>query len=80
MIDKSIIIEDPNILGGVAVVSGTRVPVSLIFNLLARGYTPDLIVQEYPSVTKKKMVKLFSVLGKSFDDKKETDQAKVTIG
>lgn len=45
------IIVDPSILAGHPIVKGTRVPVSLILNLLSHGYTFDKIIEEYPELT-----------------------------
>lgn len=45
------IISDPNVLGGEPVIRGTRVPVSLILNLIAHDYTFARIVQAYPHIT-----------------------------
>jgi uncharacterized protein (DUF433 family) len=45
------IATDPEILGGRPVVKGTRIPVSLILNLIAHGYTFDRITQAYPNLT-----------------------------
>lgn len=42
---------DPNILVGKPVVTGTRIPVSLILNLLAHGYDSFRIKQAYPNLT-----------------------------
>ncbi|HUB41428.1 MAG TPA: DUF433 domain-containing protein [Streptosporangiaceae bacterium] len=42
---------DPRIMHGVAVISGTRVPVSVILDGLAAGMTPEEITAEYPTVT-----------------------------
>ncbi len=36
---------------GQAVIAGTRVPVSVIFDSLAAGMTADEIIAEYPVVT-----------------------------
>lgn len=44
------IIVDPEILAGHPVVEGTRIPVSLILNLLSHGYTFDRIKTEYPEL------------------------------
>lgn len=46
------ITKDPDILGGAAVVKGTRIPVSRIMHLSKEGYTPDMIQEyEYPDLS-----------------------------
>jgi uncharacterized protein (DUF433 family) len=45
------IVVDPRIMVGKPVVRGTRVPVSLILNLIAHGYSFQRIVEEYPVLT-----------------------------
>ena len=47
------IIVDPKILAGKPVVRGTRIPVYLILNLIAKGKTMGQIVEEYPELKKK---------------------------
>lgn len=37
---------NPNILGGTAVIAGTRIPISRILFLLKEGYTPEIISSE----------------------------------
>jgi uncharacterized protein (DUF433 family) len=41
------IVSDSEILGGEAVIKGTRIPVSLILGHLARGMNIDEILDEY---------------------------------
>ncbi len=41
---------NPKILGGKPVVKGTRIPVYLIVELIAQGYTPQKITEAYPQV------------------------------
>jgi len=45
------IVIDPKILAGKPVIRGTRIPVYLILNLLAKGKTAKAIVGEYPELT-----------------------------
>ena len=45
------IIVDPNILAGHPIIKGTRIPVSLVLNLLSHGYNFTKIIQEYPELT-----------------------------
>lgn len=42
---------DPEVLLGKPVITGTRVPVYLILNLLASGYTAERILEAYPGLT-----------------------------
>lgn len=42
---------DPDILVGKPVITGTRIPVSLVLNLLAHDYTFDRIIEAYPILT-----------------------------
>ena len=43
---------DPNILVGKPIIKGTRIPVTLILNLIAHGRTVDDILEDYPNLTK----------------------------
>lgn len=42
---------DPDILAGKPIIKGTRIPVSLVLNLLAHDYTFDRIIEAYPILT-----------------------------
>lgn len=48
---KSRIVRNPKILLGKPVVAGTRIPVTLILNLLAHGQTIPEIIDDYPDLT-----------------------------
>lgn len=46
-----LISSDPAVMGGQAVLTGSRVPVSVVLDCLAAGMTVDEILTEYPTVT-----------------------------
>ena len=48
---RSRIVADPNVLVGKPVIKGTRISVELVMDLLAAGYTPDQIRQQYDHVS-----------------------------
>lgn len=48
---KARIIRNPKILAGKPVIAGTRIPVTLILNLLAHGQTIEEIIDDYPDLT-----------------------------
>jgi uncharacterized protein (DUF433 family) len=39
---------NPKIMFGKPVIKGTRMPVELILEKLAYGYTPEMLIKEYP--------------------------------
>jgi uncharacterized protein (DUF433 family) len=61
------VVQDPKILGGVPIIKGTRIPASLVFDLLKRGYTIQLIQNEYPSLSRRKLNAFFALMSGSFD-------------
>lgn len=52
---KSLITQDPNILGGKPIVSGTRMSVEVILESLAGGMDIKDILKEYPFLTKRQI-------------------------
>ena len=42
---------DPGVLVGKPIIKGTRIAVELIIDLLARGYTQQQVLQQYPHIT-----------------------------
>jgi uncharacterized protein (DUF433 family) len=49
---KSRITVDPEILAGKPIIKGTRIPVELILDLLANGWTTEEILENYPQLKK----------------------------
>jgi uncharacterized protein (DUF433 family) len=52
----SLVRSDPEILSGIAVFAGTRVPVRILFEFLSAGDSLDKFLDAYPSVTRDKAV------------------------
>ena len=47
---------NPKVLAGKPIIKGTRIPVSLVLNLLVHGYTIERIAEAYPNLTKADIV------------------------
>lgn len=47
---KQYIISNPEILGGMPVIAGTRIPIGQVLHLLKKGFTIEAIHEEYPQV------------------------------
>lgn len=45
------IVRDPALMGGEAVLRGTRVPLRTVLATLAEGATPEQVVADFPSLT-----------------------------
>lgn len=48
---KKYIVSNPDVMGGMPVISGTRVPIARILFLLKDGYTIEAIHDEFPHVS-----------------------------
>ena len=53
-----IVCKDPDVMGGVPVFAGTRVPVRILVEHLAGGYSLDDFLDDYPSVSREQAVAL----------------------
>ena len=49
---SSIIVKDPEIMGGVPVFTGTRVPYDALLDYLKDGDTLDEFLDDFPTVTR----------------------------
>lgn len=55
---KDPLTTDPDIMGGEPVVKGTRIPASLLYELIYnRGYPLEVLEKEYPSLDMRKLLK-----------------------
>ena len=54
--DQSFVHSDPDILGGVAVFVGTRVPLKALFDYLAGGHPLAEFLDDFPSVSREQAV------------------------
>ena len=57
---KDFIVSDKNILLGKPIVSGTRISVELVLELLSSGWTEDMIFESYPQLTQEHLQAIFT--------------------
>ena len=50
--DTQVLNRDPDILGGVPVFTGTRVPLQNLIDYLASGHSLDAFLADFPSVSR----------------------------
>jgi len=53
---NSVIIRDPDVLGGTPVFRGTRVPFQALLDYLEGGQTLDEFLDDFPTVTREEAV------------------------
>ena len=68
MTSAEIITRDPEILGGVPVFTGTRVPVDSLLNHLEAGANLDEFLDDFPSVTREQAKALLELAKKALVD------------
>lgn len=56
MTERGIVHSDPDVLGGVPVFVGTRVPVKTLFDYLEAGDTLAEFLNDFPSVSREQAV------------------------
>ncbi len=54
----SVIVRDPEILGGTPVFAGTRVPIQTFLDCLEGGYTIAEFLEDFPTVTHDQAVRV----------------------
>ena len=58
---KEIIEYNPEILGGKPIIKGTRIPISLIFELIGLNYSIEDIINEYPTLPRNILIKVIEL-------------------
>ncbi len=53
---QSVIVKDPNVLGGEPVFRGTRVPFKILTDYLEGGDTLDQFLEQYPTVSRELVI------------------------
>lgn len=61
----SVVHSDPEILGGVPVFVGTRVPVQSLFDYIEGGDTLDEFVRQFPSLRREQAVAVLEIARES---------------
>ncbi len=61
---QSVIISDPNILGGLPVFEGTRVPVKILFQHLEKGIPLEEFLEDFPTVSREQATAVLAFFGR----------------
>jgi len=59
----TVIVKDPDILSGIPIFSGTRVPVHNLIDYLAAGETIDTFLDDFPTVTREQVIQFLEYAG-----------------
>lgn len=65
---ESIIVKDPEILGGIAVFRGTRVPVQNLIDYLTTGETIDTFLEDFPTVKREQVIQFLELAATSHEN------------
>ena len=63
IIAETVIIKDPDILGGIPVFRGSRVPVQNLIDYLATGETIDSFLDDFPTVNREQVIQFLEYAG-----------------
>jgi len=66
----SVINIDKQIMSGVPVFAGTRVPIQILFDYIEAGHTVDDFLKQYPWIKKEHAVEVIGLAKKSLTDEK----------
>ena len=62
MIEHPVIVRDPEIMSGMPVFAGSRVPVRALIDYISEGHSLDEFLDDFPSVTRERALELLEVL------------------
>jgi uncharacterized protein (DUF433 family) len=65
---EPIVVKDPEILGGIPVFRGTRVPVQNLIDYLTTGETIDAFLDDFPTVRREQVVQFLERAGAVADE------------
>jgi len=65
---KDFIVADPNVLVGKPVLKGTRLPVELILDRLADGWSQEDLLRSYPRLTRDAIQAVFALASETMRD------------
>lgn len=60
---ESVIVKDPDILSGMPVFRGTRVPIKNLIDYLSTGETIDAFLDDFPTVTREQVIRFLQEAG-----------------
>lgn len=63
--DQPLITRSPDVLGGIPVFYGTRVPVQTLLDYLTTGETIDAFLDDFPTVRRDQVVRFLEAAGAS---------------
>ena len=58
---SDIIESNPEILGGKPIIKGTRIPITLVYELISLNYSIDQIIEEYPHLKRSIILKILEI-------------------
>lgn len=62
MIQPQLITSDREILGGIPVFAGTRVPIKTLFDYLERSYPLDEFLEDFPTVGREQALAVLTLM------------------
>jgi len=74
---SEIIESNPEILNGKPIFKGTRIPINLIFELFGLKYSVDQILDEYPTLSKEKVILALKLGRDAIEEIGKTDLTRV---